>query len=80
MTIGNVQLMQECFLKQSSMRTVKMKYSKNFKLNGLNGHFIDNACNSVSCACLVSLAAKRKKGSTIQEGYRKWGTHARVLT
>ena len=38
------------------------------------------AINSVSWAGLVSLAPKKKKGSTIQYSYRKWGTHARVFS
>ena len=35
--------------------------------------------NSVRWACLVSLAPKKEKGSTIQYGYMKWETHARVF-
>ena len=49
------------------------------KLNGLNGHFRNNAYNSVRWACLVSLAPKREK-NTLQYGNGKWGTHARVFS
>ena len=42
-----------------------------FELNGFNGHFRNNAYNSVRWGCLVSLAPVREKGSTIQYGYRK---------
>ena len=41
---------------------------------------MNNAYNGVCWACLVSLAPKREKGSTIEHGYRKWGTHAWVFS
>ena len=45
-----------------------------------NGHFRNKTYNSVRWACLYSLAPKRERGSTIQYGYRKRGTHARVFS
>ena len=32
-----------------------------FELNGFNGHFRNNACNSVRWACIASLEQKRQK-------------------
>ena len=51
-----------------------------FELNCLNGHLRNNAYNSVRWGCLVSRGPKREKGSNIQYGYSKWGTHARVFS
>ena len=48
-------------------------------INGVNGHFRNNAYNSVRGACLV-LHQREKKIRTIQYGYRKWGTRARVFS
>ena len=46
-----------------------------------NGHFRNKAYNSVRWACLYSLAPKREmRKYTMQYGYRKRGTHARVFS
>ena len=52
----------------------------NFDLMVFNGHIRNKAYNRVLWACLYSLHQREKWGSTIQYGYRKLGTHARVFS